>query len=200
VRFLASQNVWALCLMYGCVGFSGNFITSWLPDYLKNERGVSDEATAWISGLPLAFGVVSCVLGGALSDWITRRTGNRNLGRRLVGCTSMACAALTILSSIWVRDVWLLALAFSLAFFFNDGIMGPAWASCADVGERHAGALSGAMNMAGAFLGMVAMSFAGILFHRHLDDLVFVAFSCSYALAALCWLAVDVNKPLLERT
>jgi sugar phosphate permease len=198
-RFLGSRNVWALCLMYGFVGFSGNFITNWLPSYLKRHRSLTDELTAWLSGLPLAFGIVSCVLGGVLSDWLIRRTGRRNLGRRLVGCTSMVCAALMILSTIWVHEVWLLALAFSLAFFFNDGIMGPAWASCADVGESHAGTLSGAMNMTGAFLGAVAMSFAGFLFHRHLDNAVFVAFACSYGLAALCWLAVDVTRPLVPK-
>jgi sugar phosphate permease len=198
-RFLASPNVWALCLMYGFVGFSGNFITSWLPVYLREHRKLTDQATFWLSGLPLAFGIVSCVLGGVLSDWLIRRTGSRNGGRRLVGCTSLLLAGLTILSSIWVHEVWLLALSFGLAFFFNDATMGPAWASCADVGEAYAGTLSGAMNMTGAFLGAAAMSFAGALFHRHLDDVVFVAFACSYALAALCWLAVDVTKPLLPR-
>jgi sugar phosphate permease len=199
-RFLGSRNVWALCLMYGFVGFSGNFITNWLPSYLKRHRNLTDEETAWLTGLPLAFGIVSCVLGGALSDWLNRRTGRRNLGRRLVGCTTLLLAGLTILSSIYVHEVWLLALAFSMAFFFNDGAMGPAWASCADVGERHAGALSGAMNMTGAFFGAFAMSFAGALFKRHLDDVVFVAFACSYGLAALCWLAIDVTKPLVPRT
>jgi MFS transporter, ACS family, glucarate transporter len=198
-RFLRSRNVWALCLMYGFGGFAGNFITSWLPAYLKGHRSLTDDETAWLTGLPLAFGVVSCVLGGVLSDWLIRRTGSRTWGRRLVGGISMMLAGLTILSSIWVHEVWLLALSFCLAFFFNDAAMGPAWASCADVGERHAGTLSGAMNMTGAFLGAVAMSFAGALFHRHLDDLVFVAFACSYALAALCWLAVDVTKPLVPR-
>jgi sugar phosphate permease len=198
-RFLGSVNVWALCLMYGFTGFSGNFITNWLPSYLKGHRSLTNEQTAWLTGLPLAFGIVSCVLGGTLSDWISRRTGDRNLGRRLVGCTSMVCAGLMTLSSIWVHDVWLLALVFSMAFFFNDGIMGPGWAAAADIGERYAGALSGAMNMTGAFLGAAAMSFAGLLFQRHLDDAVFIAFACSYGLAALCCLVVDVNKPLVPK-
>src|SRR5207247_3256345 len=83
-RFLTSRNVWALCLMYGFVGFAGNFITSLLNIYLKENRHLSDQTTAWLSGLPMAFGIVSCVLGGALSDWLIRRTGRRNWGRRLV--------------------------------------------------------------------------------------------------------------------
>jgi nitrate/nitrite transporter NarK len=196
--FLRSRNVWGLCLMYGFVGFSGNFITNWLPSYLKGHRELSDAAVAWLSALPLAFGIVSCVLSGTLSDWLIRLTGSRNTGRRLVGGVSLALAAPMILSPIWIgtEDIWLLALAFCLTFFFGDAIMGPAWASCADIGERHAGALSGAMNMTGQFFAAFAMGFAGVLFHLRLDHLVFVAFACSYAFAALCWLLVDVARPL----
>lgn len=128
--FLASRNVWALCLMYGFVGFAGNFITSLLNIYLKEYRHLSDQATAWLAGLPLAFGIVSCVAGGALSDWLIRRTGSRTWGRRLVGGTALALAALTTLLPIWAEQTWLLGLAFSAWFFFNDATMGPAWASC----------------------------------------------------------------------
>jgi sugar phosphate permease len=198
-RFLASRNVWALCLMYGFVGFAGNFITSLLNIYLKEQRRLSDDVTAWLAGLPLAFGIVACVGGGALSDWLIRRTGSRTWGRRLVGCTALALAALTTLLPIWAGDVWLLGLAFSAWFFFNDATMGPAWASCADVGERYAGTLSGAMNMTGAFLGAAGMALAGRLLKQNRDEIVFIGFACSYVLAALCWLAIDVSKPLVPR-
>jgi sugar phosphate permease len=197
-RLLASRNVWALCLMYGFVGFAGNFITRLLNIYLRDHRRLSDEATAWGSGLPLACGVVSCVLGGVLSDWLVRRTGSRKWGRRLVGSVALALAGLTCLAVLWCDEVWLMAVAFSAWFFFNDATMGPAWASCADIGERHAGTLSGAMNMTGAFLGAVGMALAGSLLHRGLAELVFILFACSYALASLCWLAVDVTKPLVS--
>jgi sugar phosphate permease len=198
-RFLGSRNVWALCLMYGFVGFAGNFITSLLPVYLRDHRHVDENTTAWLSGLPLAFGIVSCLLGGGLSDWLSRRLGSRKWGRRLVGCVVLALAGLVTLCSIWVQETWLLGLAFSAWFFLNDATMGPAWAACADIGERYAGTLSGAMNMAGAFLGAVGMAIAGRLFHQEHDDLVFILFACSYGLASLCWLAVDVTKPLEPR-
>ena len=198
-RFVYSPNVWALCLMYGFVGFSGNFITSLLSDYLRHHRHLSKETTAWLSGLPLAAGIVSCLLGGVASDWLIRRIGSRKWGRRLVGSTVLALAGLSALSTIWVQEVWLLALSFSAMFLFNDATMGPAWASCADVGERYAGTLSGAMNMTGAFLGAIGMALAGRQFQRGLDEVVFLLFACSYALAALCWLVVDVTKPLVPR-
>jgi sugar phosphate permease len=197
-RFLTSRNVWALCLMYGFLGFSGNFITNWLPSYLKHHRHLTDEATYWLSAMPLAFGIVSCLAGGVVSDWLVRRLGRR-WGRRLVGCVVLSLAAAATLSPIWVKETWLLGLAFSAWFFFNDATMAPAWASCADVGERHAGTLSGAMNMTGSFFAALGMGLAGWLFRRGFDDVVFVMFAGSYALAALCWLGVDVTQPLVPR-
>jgi hypothetical protein len=116
-----------------------------------------------------------------------------------VGSTTLALAGLACLLPIWAEDVWLLAVAFGAWMFFNDGMLGPAWASCADVGERLAGTLSGAMNMTGAFLGAAGMALAGRLLDQHAYTLMFVLFACSYGLAALCWLAVDVTKPLVPK-
>jgi nitrate/nitrite transporter NarK len=198
-RFFGSRNVWALCLMYGFVGFAGNFITSLLNIYLRDHRKLPDQTAALLAGLPLGFGIVSCLLGGVVSDLLIWLTGSRKWGRRLVGATSLVLASLACLSPIWAHEVWLIALSFSAWFFFNDATMGPAWASCADVGERYAGTLSGAMNMTGAFLGAVGMALAGRLLKRDMGDVMFIMFACSYALGALCWLAVDVTRPLVPK-
>ena len=115
-----------------------------------------------------------------------------------MGFPTLALAGLACLLPICANEVWMLAIAFSAWFFFNDGMMGPAWASCADVGERYAGTLSGAMNMTGAFMGAIGMALAGKLLREGEYDLMFTVFACSYGLAALCWLAVDVTKPLTK--
>jgi sugar phosphate permease len=65
-RILRTRNVWALCLMYGFVGFAGNFITGLLPVYLKDYRRLPNDTRAWLAGLPLACGIVSCISGGVL--------------------------------------------------------------------------------------------------------------------------------------
>jgi hypothetical protein len=108
----------------------------------------------------------------------------------------LSLAGLTLLAVPWAQPVWLLAFLLSASFFFNDLNMGPAWAACADVGESYAGTISGAMNMAGNFIGAVGMTFAGMMLDGGRIQLLFIVFACSYALAALCWLAVDVTKPL----
>jgi sugar phosphate permease len=199
LAMLASPSVWGLCLMYGFVGFAGNFITQFLPVYLRDHRHLPDDTTAWLAGLPLAAGVVSSLSGGALSDWLIRRLDSRKWGRRLVGCLTLALAAAATACTPWVHEVGQLALVLAAWFFFNDGMLGPAWASCADIGQRHAGTLSGAMNMTGAFAGAAGMALAGWLLKGHLYYLMFTIFAGSYVLAALCWFAVDVARPLVPQ-
>jgi sugar phosphate permease len=198
LQMLQSKNVWGLCLMYGFVGFAGNFTTLLLPVYLKGNRHLSDEMTTTLTALPLALGTVSCVVGGLLSDWIIRRSGSRKWGRRCNGGLGLILAGLTILAVPWAEPTWLLALLLSISFFCNDLNMGPAWAASADVGGRYAGTISGAMNMTGQLFGAVGMSFAGIMLKADETELMFIAFTACYGLAALCWLAVDVTKPLLK--
>ena len=70
-------------------GFSGNFYLTLLPTYLKHHRHLDSQATAWLTSLPFAFGVVACLVGGSLSDAIIRRWG-KAWSRRLVGVAGLS--------------------------------------------------------------------------------------------------------------
>jgi ACS family glucarate transporter-like MFS transporter len=193
---LTSVNVWALCLMYGLVGSAGNFITTLLPNYLQNTRHLSKEDVTWITAAPLALAIVSCALGGVLSDWIIRRWGSRKWGRRINAAAGLRLAGASMAVIPWIGSVGLMGFLFSVSFFCNDLMMGPAWAACVDVGERYAGTISGAMNMTGQIFGAVGMTIAGHMMYSGSTHILFPLFGCAYLLAASCWFFVDVTKPL----
>lgn len=207
---LRSTNVWALWGMYGCLGYSGNFFLFLFANYLQDYRHFDKDTTMWLTIAPFACGVVACVAGGVVSDAIIRRTGSRRLGRRAVGAFGLAMAGALMLMTPWVSDVRWLAVLYGLTFFGNDLSMGPAWAAASDIGERHAGSLSGVMNMVGSLTGALAIFIAGQFFHasavaekagdlaaHRLDmALPFVFFAASYLLGALCWLRVDVTETI----
>jgi len=206
-----SRSVWGLCLMYGFGGFAATFFVTMLPDYLQNHRGLSAGQTKWLTSLPLGCGILACAIGGFLSDWFIRRSGNRKWGRRLNGSVGLTLAGLAIFSTIWVHNVYLLGGLLCFTFFCNDINMGPAWAACADVGERYAGTVGGAMNMIGNLAAAAMTTIAGVLldlkrpigvgvFHLAGRDLLFVVFGLFFILAALCWLLVDVTQPLVKST
>ncbi len=197
LRLLTSRSVWALCLMYGFLGFSGNFYLTMLPTYLKNHRGLSRETTGLLTSLPFAFGVVACLAGGLLSDAIIRRWGKR-WGRRIVGAAGLLTAGLAIAAVPWVDRVEALAALLVLAFFGNDLAMAPAWAAAADIGERYTGVLSGAMNMTASFMAAAEARTVGQLLDSHDLVMPFLLLGLSYALGTLCWLGVDVRRALAE--
>ncbi len=215
-KMLRSRSVWCLCLMYGCGGFASNFYVTLLPTYLKKHRHLSNLATDWLSGLPFALGLVACVSGGFVSDWIIRRTGNRKWGRRLNGTIGTLLGGLGWLAIHSAHETWVLAVVLCAIFFLNDIAMGPAWAACADIGERYAGTLGGAMNMVGNLAGVIGNLLAGYLFGKQFflhvlepdggsteylfqgNQLLFIIYACSFWLGTLCWQGVDVTKPLTQ--
>src|SRR5262249_34291875 len=102
----------------------------------------------------------------------------------------------TLLATNWVDDVWLLGFLLSATFFCNDMAMGPAWAACADIGERYAGTVGGAMNMIGNLMAAVGSVVAGKLLAAGRPTMVFIVFACCFWAASLCWLGVDATKSL----
>ena len=192
-----SPSVWALCSMYGFLGFSGNFYLTLLPTYLKHHRHLSSQTSGLLTSLPFALGVVACFAGGWFSDAVIRRWGKR-WGRRIVGGTGLTLAALAIVSVPWVENVVLLGFLLSLAFVGNDLAMAPAWASAADIGERYTGVLSGAMNMMASFMAAIQAIVIGQFFENHNLVAPFLILAASYALGTLCWIGVDVRKTLAQ--
>ena len=176
-----SKSVWSLCLMYGFLGFSGNFYLTLLPTYLRHHRHLDPRATAWLTSLPFAFGVVACLVGGSLSDAIIRRWG-KAWSRRLVGVAGLTLAGLAIISVPRAQGTIALGFLLTLAFFGNDLAMAPAWAAAADIGARYTGVLSGTMNMMASFMAALEAAWLGGLLEQHNLVLPFVLLASSYAL------------------
>lgn len=195
-RMLRSRSVWALCIMYGGLGYTGNFFLTLLKDYLTTQRALPLDTVKWLTALPYVCGVVACLAGGWLSDVIIRRTGRRNLGRRAVGIFGLLMGAVAILATVWVENVYLLGLLLCITFTGNDLSMGPAWAAAADKGERHSGTLSGLMNMVASFSGAVMSKLTGAMLSADYQTLPFVVFFLAYGVGALAWLFVDVTETL----
>jgi MFS transporter, ACS family, glucarate transporter len=56
----------------------------------------------------------------------------------------------SVLAAVSMASANSFILCFSIATFGVDLTLSPSWTACADIGGRHTGTLSGAMNMMGA--------------------------------------------------
>jgi nitrate/nitrite transporter NarK len=208
-RLLTSVNLWTLCLMYFCGAYGWYFNITWLPKYLRTRYGVTEQTYGFwtmsvLSGAPLLFGSVACLVGGLLTDFFIRRTGNRKWGRRLFGVIGHGVCALCYFLSLAASSPWLFVLAIALAAFWNDLTMGSAWASCLDIGRQYSGIVSGCMNTIGNLGGAAAGFITGWVLDASPArgwTINFVMFGGVYVLACLLWLRFDATRPVvpLER-
>lgn len=183
--------------MYHANAWCGFFFLSWLHTFLQNGRGYSAAELVAYSWLPFVFGAAANIAGGLVSDALVRRWGLK-WGRRLIGCTAYTITALLIGATIFTEDKWLTVLFLALAYGCSDFALPTAWAVCLDIGQRHAGAVTGAMNMAGqlgSFLTTVLFGYLVNAFGSYNAPLVPIAVMS--VVAALAWTRIDATRPLV---
>jgi MFS family permease len=127
-------------------------------------------------------------------------------GRRLVAMIGLASAAgFTVLTIL--TDHQLLALLFlGLSYAGSDFMLPTAWAVCLDVGKRYAGAVTGAMNMAGQVGSFISSALFGYLVAmaagwgytaREQYDFPLIPMTAMLTISALLWLKIDPTEQLI---
>jgi MFS family permease len=207
-RLLTNGNLWVLCIMYWCGAYGWYFNITWLPKYLKEHYHVTaDSHGFWtmslLAGAPLLLGSLACLVGGLLTDWFIRRTGNRKWGRRLFGVIGHAVCALCWFLTLLAGNAYVFVLLIALAAFWNDLTMGSAWASCLDIGRKYSGIVSGCMNTIGNLGGAMAGFTTGLVldyYKLNIDlgwQVNLASYGMVYVLAVFMWLRFDATKPVV---
>ncbi len=218
-RLLLNRNLWALCGMYFFSSYGWYFNLFWLPQFLITRYGVTKATHGiWtmslLAGAPLLLGSTACLLGGLLTDFFIRRTGDRKWGRRLFGMVGHGCCALGYFVALLVfradGSPWLFVLAIALGAWCNDLTMGASWASCLDIGRRYSGIVSGCMNTIGNLGGTMASVCTGLILYlskRQLGEVVgdsvgwqinLLTYGLVYLLSVALWSVFDATKPVVD--
>lgn len=197
---LSSSPLWFLSAQQFFRAAGYMFYASWFPTFLKETYGVSTEQSGWLTSLPLLAVVVGSPLGGALADRILSLTGSRRLSRQGVGAASMLLSALMIWPACSIADPLAAVCVFSLGSFFASWAGPASYAASMDLGGRHVATAFAIMNMCGNFGAAVFPGVAAELQTRlHGWNAVLIMFSLIYIAAAVCWLFVNVDRPIENR-
>ena len=196
-RVLRSGNLWTVMLMYHTYCWGAYFYLSWLHTYLQKGRGFTENAMAIWSTLPFIVGACANLLGGTLSDILVRRYGLK-VGRRTVGSLGLGLAALFMFATAMTPSMTAAAVFLALGYGSMDCMLPVAWAVCLDVGRKYAGAVTGAMNMAGqvgSFLSSVAFGYLVKAFNDY--NLPLIPMSAMLLLSSLLFLRIDPTRQLV---
>jgi MFS family permease len=197
-RLIRDRNIWALCGMYSGYTYGLYFYLTWLPTYLQESRGVAESQLGFYAGLPWLVASGSNVLGGWLTDRLSRSIRLR-WARRLPAMMGLLLAALfLVLAALLENNTWAM-VALALSFGSSDLILAICWATCLDIGRQYAGTVSGTMNSLGQIGGVMAPVLVGWLVQEFGSwSLPLLLSAGYYVVSALLWLFIDAERPLAE--
>ena len=103
-KFLASRQVWMICLQYFCLSYGWYFYITWLPTYLKQARHLDLKSVAIFGIAPLFMGglgnLASVYIAGRLAPWV----GSMPQTRRIMAYIGFTGASMFLLLSTRMND------------------------------------------------------------------------------------------------
>jgi MFS transporter, ACS family, glucarate transporter len=197
-RLFRSRQLWLIMAMYWCYVWGSMFYLSWLQTYLVRGRGLTETEMGAFSALPFLMGMAGNLAGGFLGDRLVDRMG-LSLGRRIMGSVSLLATAVLFVATALTTSKVSAVVLLSIGFGVMDCMLPSAWAICLDMGGRYAGAVSGAMNMAGSAGGFVCAVSFGYLVRAfgHYNAPLFAIAAMVLVSAVLFW-QLDPTQPLLQ--
>jgi len=163
---LKHGNMWAVMCAYATYIYSLWFFLSWLPSYLVEYRHFTVIKTGLFASMPLMAGVMGDAFGGWLTDKLLLKTNNLKFARRSVAIVAMLGCGTATLFAAMSASPFTAVYCLTIAMFFLEMTIGPAWAVPMDIGGEFSGTVSGMMNMGGQFVGALSPTIFGYLVSR----------------------------------
>ncbi len=150
-------------VVYFCYGWTLWLYLSWIPLYLQHSHNLDLKRSALFSSAVLFAGVVGDTMGGVVSDWVFKLTGNLATARRNVIVGSFLGSLLCLAPIFFVSEIGALALCLGAAFFCLELTIGPIWSVPMDIAPQHSGTASGIMNTGSAIAAIASPWLFGII-------------------------------------
>jgi MFS transporter, ACS family, glucarate transporter len=186
----SNKDVVIMTLSYFTYGYAAFIFFGWFFIYLNDVRGVNLKQSALLSMLPFIAMAAGSLLGGWLSDAITKARGKR-AGRCWLAAGAIGLAAILIALGTRIADtntaVIYLAAGAGALYLSQSSF----WSVSADIGKKSAGSVSGVMNM-GAQTGSAITATLTPYIGAHLGwNASFLVAAVLCAGGALAWLFVN---------
>jgi MFS transporter, ACS family, hexuronate transporter len=150
-------------IAYFAYGYMLFFATLWLPGYFLSQHGLNLKSVGWYLTIPWLVAAIFLKLGGILSDWLYRKTGNSRLARSHVIWSSQLLSAFFFVLLGFTDTLGLSIFFLSLGLGFGQ-LPQPAFFSVnIDVAKERAGSAQGVTSSCLSLAGIVAPVLTGWL-------------------------------------
>lgn len=188
-----NRNVIAMTLSYFSFGYVAWIFFSWFFIYLAQVRRLDLKSSALYSMVPFLAMTVCCLLGGVISDWLTRRYGLR-WGRCGIATVSLALTSVFLVLGPRTKSTQLASIILAGGAGALYLAQSSFWSVTADISGKRSGVVSGVMNMGGQVGGAVTASLTPYIASRYGWNTAFFVAAAAVLAGACLWLLVDPGE------
>ncbi|MBO7116216.1 MAG: MFS transporter [Prevotella sp.] len=193
-----NRQFWLICGMYFFYAFGSWFFFSWFPTFMELGRGFDKTELTYAVAVPFIMSMIGNIAGGHLTDKLTQKYGIK-IGRKALGSTSLTVSAVCMFLAAFIPGKMAVFVFLSLCFGIFDLMLPSAWALCIDLGKRHAGTISGAMNTAGNIGGFCCGIFFGELVQQSGNyNLPLYMIAVMLLVSAVLFAFINPEKPIIK--
>lgn len=190
----SSRTLWLIAGVYICGSFGWSFFVSWIPSYFKERHKLDMKASFVLTGLPMFWGGISCLLGGMLSNFLVKRTGRKRLFRAVFPIVGDTTAGICMFFIPFAKTPTQATILLCLASAGHDLGQPINWATIVDVGGRFAGTAFGFINMVGNIGNTVQPPLGGWIIEHFGWNTLFVVYSIVFVTGASMWFFINPNR------
>ncbi|MCU0469515.1 MAG: MFS transporter [Arcicella sp.] len=194
-KLLNNKNLWILMAMYYCYASGAYFFQGWLPKYLQQGRGITEEQLKYVTSAPFILAALGCFSGGIISDFLVKKYG-KTWGRRIAPMIGLGVSGIFVIISALTVNNTLAIILLSIGMMFMDITAPVSWAVAMDIGGNRSGSVSGAMNtagLAGAYISTVSFGYLATNYGYHFPVLLL---GIIVIIGAFLWLKIDAEDVL----
>jgi len=198
---LTSPATYVLGIAWSAYTYTAYFFWYWMPTYLLEFRHISLKNMGYLAPLPLFAGAVGVVVGGIITDYAYKKTGNLKWSRRGICIVAMLGSALFAIPAGTMDKAVPVVICLILCNFFVSLCSAATWAVSIDIAGGYAGSVSAIMNMIAQLIGSLSAIIFGILVQRGYWVAPFYLTSAVTIASALLWaFAINPERTVLERS
>lgn len=143
------RKVWPAAATCFCHGWVLWFFLNWIPSFFTQRYGMDLSKTALFSTFVLLGGTVGTAVGGMLSDWRFKVTGNKLRSRRDLIILGFLASIIGLIPLMFTQNIYICAAGLSFSFFCSELADSPLWVIGTEVSHDHS-----ATSSACTFFGM----------------------------------------------
>lgn len=192
---IRSKDLLAITASYFAYGYAAYIFFTWFFIYLSTVRGLNLKSSSYYAMLPFIAMAIGSLLGGFISDHLTKTYGKR-VGRCGLGVAGIALSAIFIALGTQVASAELASVILAGgagALYLSQSSF---WSVTADIAGSDAGSVSGVMNMGGQIGGVVTASLSPWIADHFGWTASFLVAAALCALGSIAWLFVNPEREL----